>query len=59
MESFDWLEQYTPLNKKQIHFLKSYPRPFTIITDCSFLSMLIGLDQEDMSYFNKEVYKKF
>jgi len=21
--------------------------------------MLIGLDQEDMSYFNKEVYKKF
>lgn len=58
VESFDWLLKNTSLNKNQIDFLKNYKRPFTVLTKCSYIHMVINLEQEDFEYKNKEVYKK-
>lgn len=58
IESFSWLEKNTPLNKEQIEFLKNYKKPFTIMTDCQYIKMVLNLEQEDFCYQNKEAYKK-
>lgn len=58
IESFDWLLQNTTLNQEQINFLKNYKRPFTILTECPYMQMVINLEQEDFEYQNKEFYKK-
>lgn len=58
IESFEWLEKNTSLNKTQIEFLKSYKKPFTILTECPYMQMVLNLEQEDFEYQNKEVYKK-
>lgn len=58
IESFDWLEKNTPLSKKQIEFLKAYKRPFTIMTQCPHIQMVLNLEQEDFCYENKQFYKK-
>lgn len=58
IESFEWLEKNTILNKEQINFLKNYPRPFTVLTDSKIIKMILNLEQEDFEYQNKEIYKK-
>lgn len=58
IESFDWLEKNTPLSKKQIEFLKAYKRPFTVMTECPYMQMVLNLEQEDFCYENKQFYKK-
>ena len=58
IESFSWLEKNTNLNKSQIEFLKNYKKPFTILTDCPYMKMVLNLEQEDFEYPNKEVYEK-
>jgi heterodisulfide reductase subunit B len=58
VESFSWLEKNTALTKEQINFLKEYKKPFTIITDCPRIKMILELDQEDFKYENKDEYKK-
>lgn len=59
VDSFLWLEKNTSLNKEQIEFLIKYNKPFTIITDCNNIKMLLNLEQDDFEYQNKEVYEKF
>ncbi len=58
VESFEWLEQNTELNKQQIDFLKTYNKPFTVLTECPYIKMILNLEQEDFEYQNKESYKK-
>ena len=58
IESFEWLEANTSLNNEQITFLKNYKKPFTILTECPYMQMVLNLEQEDFEYQNKEVYKK-
>ncbi len=58
VESFDWLWENTSLNNEQIKFLKNYKRPFTILTECPYMQMVLNLEQEDFEYQNKEAYKK-
>lgn len=58
VESFDWLLKNTNLNTQQINFLKNYKRPFTILTECPHIKMILNLEQEDFEYQNKEIYKK-
>lgn len=58
VESFEWLEQNTELNNQQIDFLKTYNKPFTILTECPYIKMILNLEQEDFEYQNKESYKK-
>lgn len=58
VESFEWLEQNTELNKQQIDFLKKYSKPFTILTECPYIKMILNLEQEDFEYQNKESYEK-
>jgi len=58
VESFEWLVKNTSLNDDQIDFLKKYPRPFTILTDCPYIEMILNLEQDDFQYENKEFYKK-
>jgi hypothetical protein len=58
VESFDWLIQNTSLTIEQVNFLKNYEKPFTIMTDCPRIKMIIDLEQEDFKYENKDEYKK-
>ena len=58
VESFDWMQENTILTLKQIEFLKNYKKPFTILTNCPRVEMILNLDQEDFEYKNKEVYSK-
>lgn len=58
VESFDWLLDYSDLNFEQVEFLKTYKKPFTILTWCDYLQMILNLDQEDFEYENKDVYEK-
>jgi L-threonylcarbamoyladenylate synthase len=58
VESFEWLEKYTPLEKEQIDFLKNYKKPFTILTNCSSIKHVLQYEDEEMKFDNKEVYEK-
>lgn len=58
VESFEWLAQNTELTNEQITFLKNYNKPFTILTECPYIKMILNLEQEDFEYQNKEMYKK-
>lgn len=58
VENFEWLAKNTSLSDDQIDFLKKYPRPFTILTDCPYIEMILNLEQDDFQYENKEFYKK-
>lgn len=58
VESFSWLEKNTPLSKNQIEFLKNYKKPFTVVTECPYMQMVLNLEQEDFEYQNKEEYEK-
>jgi len=59
VSDFAWLEKYTTLNQDQISFLKNYNKPFSIITECNSIKMILNLEQEDFEYKNKEIYEKF
>ena len=51
IDSFEYLEENTILNKEQIDFLKAYEKPFTILSET----------KEDVipkSITNKKIYKK-
>lgn len=58
IESFSWLEKHTTLNKNQIDFLKKYSRPWTVMTNCPKIEMILNLEQDDFKYKNKNEYKK-
>lgn len=58
VESFDWLINNTDLTQEQVEFLKEYKKPFTILTECAYIKMILNLEQEDFEYQNKEFYKK-
>jgi L-threonylcarbamoyladenylate synthase len=58
VENFEWLKEYTPLNNEQIDFLKTYDKPFTILTDCNSIKHMLQFEDEEMKFENKEVYKK-
>lgn len=55
---FNWLETHTDLNDEQISFLKNYNHPFTVLTNCDRIKMLLSLEQADFCYKNKEKYEK-
>lgn len=55
---YEWLFDNTPLTEDQLNFLIEYKRPFTVLTDCSRISMLLGFEDEQMSYPNHEQYKQ-
>lgn len=58
IESFSWLLENTPLTEEQVELLKNYNRPFTILTNCPYIEMILNLEQEDFEYQNKEFYKE-
>ncbi|MDD5770612.1 MAG: Sua5/YciO/YrdC/YwlC family protein [Candidatus Gracilibacteria bacterium] len=58
VEDFDWLLENTTLNLEQVVFLKNYKKPFTILTNCPRIEMILNLEQEDFNYENKKFYKK-
>jgi hypothetical protein len=58
VENFEWLRKNTPLNKSQIEFLKNYSRPWTVLTNCHYIEMILNLKQKDFNYENREFYKK-
>lgn len=58
VESFEYLQKITDLNENQINFLKKYQKPFTILTNSSYIKMFINLEQEDFDFENKEFYEK-
>ncbi len=51
VDSFEWLEENTILNDKQINFLKNYNKPFSILTKTK-------IDILPDNIPNKEIYKK-
>ena len=55
---FEWLFENTPLTEEQLNFLSEYNRPFTVLTDCPRISMLLEYSDDEMWYENKEQYKK-
>lgn len=57
VEDFDFLEKYTSLNKEQINFLKNYEKPFSVITSCPNIEMMLNLWEDEFVYENKEIYK--
>lgn len=57
---FKWLFDNTDLNEKQIEFLKSYNRPFTILTNCDHLKIWMNyIDEENKEFINRDIYEKF
>lgn len=54
----EWLFDHTPLTEDQLSFLSEYKRPYTVLTDCSRISMLLNFEDEEMSYPNHEQYKQ-
>ena len=58
IEDFKWLEQNTDLNSDQISFLKNYEKPFTVLADSLPISHWINYEDEEISFENKEQYKK-
>lgn len=59
VESYDWLLNYTSLNQLQIDFLKNYSKPFSVISNCPNIKMLIDLWEWEFIYENKEIYNNF
>ncbi len=55
---FEWLFENTPLTEEQLNFLSEYKRPFTILTDCQRISMLLEYSDDEMDYENKDQYKQ-
>ena len=51
VDSFEWLEENTTLNKQQIEFLKNYKNPFTILCETK-------KDLLDKNIPNKSIYQK-
>lgn len=58
VENFDWLIKNTDLTQEQLEFLKNYKKPFTLLTECQYIKMILNLKQEGFEYKNKEFYKK-
>ncbi len=60
VESFSWLDKNTILTWEQIEFLKKYPKPFTILTKSPYLTMFLGLEDENdkLLYENWDLYDK-
>ena len=60
VENFAWLEKYTDLTKEQVDFLKTYEKPFTILTSSDYTKIWIDfVDEETWEEFrNREVYEK-
>jgi hypothetical protein len=55
---FEWLFENTPLTEEQLNFLSEYDRPFTVLTDCPRISMLLEYSDDEMAYENKDQYKQ-
>jgi L-threonylcarbamoyladenylate synthase len=47
VENFEWLEKYTTLTKEQVNFLKNYKKPFTILTESSFVKIWLNFVDEE------------
>jgi len=59
VESFEWLKNYTELSDEQIDFLKSYDRPFTILTKAPYIEMFLKLeDEEEGGFENADTYQE-
>jgi len=59
IEDFSWLEQYTDLSTEQIDYLKNYKKPFTILTNSSYIEMFLKFeDEEDGMFENNDVYQQ-
>ena len=58
IDSFNWLEKNTDLNKEQIDFLKNYKKPFTILTNSTPVKHWLNYEEEENFFRNKEIYKK-
>ena len=56
VESLDWLYENTTLTEEQLNFVSEYERPYTILTDCPRITMLLSLEDETTNYPNHEQY---
>lgn len=59
VESFSWLEEYTDLTWEQIDFLENYNKPFTILTNSSYIEMFLKFEDEEEGMFeNNDIYEQ-
>ena len=57
VKNFDWLEENTELTQEQVDFLKSYEKPFTILTESSPIRLFLDYqDGNEEHLINKDVY---
>jgi hypothetical protein len=58
--NFEWLENYTALNKTQIEFLKNYKKPWTVLTNSSLVKIWLNFTNEETGeeFRNRGVYEK-
>lgn len=58
VKDFDWLGKNTELTEEQIDFLKSYEKPFTILTESSPIRLFLEYqDENEELIINKDIYK--
>ncbi len=58
VQDFDWLQENSELTNEQIDFLKTYPRPFTIITHSTPIEAYLKYqDEREDVYMNKDIYE--
>ncbi len=58
VEDLDWLYENTPLTEEQLNFLSEYDKPYTVITDCARISLLLAFDGTDSNYQNHAQYER-
>lgn len=58
VEDLDWLYENTTLSEQQLDFISEYEKPFTVLTDCPRIKMLLEFEDEEISYPNHDQYKQ-
>lgn len=58
VSDLDWLYDNTTLTEEQLNFISEYNKPYTVLTDCPRISMLLEYEDDETSYPNKDQYKK-
>lgn len=59
VEDFNWLRNNTQLTDEQVDFLEKYDKPFTILTESSYLSAWINfVDENNNEFINRDEYSQ-
>lgn len=58
VEDLDWLYENTTLSEQQLDFISEYEKPFTVLTECPRIKMLLEFEDEEISYPNHYQYEQ-